>query len=234
MRLRAQAFRTAIAGSIMLLTGVQATAAAISITNPDFEDLVLGCLAGPSCFALGQIPGWAVSTINQTATFRPSIGPGGIFPNGIPNGNNVAAVGNQQGTGFITQTLSAVLLADTEYALSVAVGARADFPFSGYFIELLAGTNLLATSSALSPQAGQFLTDSFTFLSTGSTLGLGEALTIRLGSVRTGAQVDFDAVSLVANSRPQPVPEPSAPILVASALLAAFACSRRVTPRQDA
>ena len=112
MRLQVRAIQAFIAGSLLALTGSHAAAAAIAITNPDFEDLVLSCAPGPGCFVLGQIPGWTVSTVNQTGTFRPSTGIGGIFPGGIPNGNNVGATGNQQGTGFIVQTLTDVLMPD--------------------------------------------------------------------------------------------------------------------------
>lgn len=189
--------------AILLTTPAFATP--LIIVNPSFEDKVLACAPGFGCFIDGDIPGWSVSTIPQTATFKPSTTVGGTFPGGIPNGVNVAAVGNQTGTGAIWQTLSATLQPNTAYSLSAAVGRRADFPYSGYSMELNVGQNILMSSSSANPTLGHFAIDSFTFATSANTIGLGQPIVIRLRSLVSGAQVDFDSITLNA----VPIPEPS-------------------------
>lgn len=143
--LRALTFLVAAASS-------PAFALSLAVTNPSFEARVLTCAAGSNCFILGDIPGWAVSTVPQTETFKPSTGSGGIYPSDVPDRFNVAAVGNQNGAGSISQVLADVLAAQT----------------------------LLASASGPTPEAGSFLFDSLTFQSTASTPGIGQPLSIRL------------------------------------------------------
>lgn len=193
-----------------IVVATPALAVPLTIVNPSFEDRVLACAPGFGCFIDGDIPGWSVSTIPQTATFKPSTNATGIFPGGIPNGVNVAAVGNQTGTGAIWQTLGAILQPNTAYSLSAAIGRRADFPYSGYSMELNAGQTILMSSSSANPALGHFSIDSFTFVTTTNTIGLGQPIVIRLKSLVSGAQVDFDSITLNA----APIPEPSTSLLM--------------------
>lgn len=140
-----------------IVSTTPALAAQLTIANPSFEDKVLACSPGFGCFIDGDIPGWSVSTIPQTATFKPSTTVGGTFPGGIPNGVNVAAVGNQTGTGAIWQTLSATLQPNTAYSLSAAIGRRADFPYSGYSMELNVGQNVLMSKSGARSLRNRFI-----------------------------------------------------------------------------
>jgi len=96
--------------------------------------------------------------VPSTATFKPSTGAegGGEFV-GIPNGVNVAAIGNEIGGANIFQALTATVSANTLYTLKVSVGARADFPFSEYTIDLEAGGTVLAADSSLDPSPGTFV-----------------------------------------------------------------------------
>jgi hypothetical protein len=221
-------------GRLFLLVSAAAIAApalatSLTIVNPSFEGEVLTCAPGFFCFVDGIIPGWSVSSIPQTATFKPSIGAGGEFPGGIPDGVNVAAVGNQTATGAISQTLSVNLQANTVYTLSAAVGNRADFPYSGYSMELDAGSNVLMSSSAVNPAPGKFLADSFSFTTTASTVGLGQPIVIRFSSLVSDAQVDFDTVALTAVPVAAPVPEPGtyAMMLAGMGVLAVCALRRK-------
>ena len=72
-----------------------------------------------------------------------------------------------------------------------------------YTVSLLAGTNVLASTSGTGPE-GSFATFSVTFNSNGSSF-LGQSLEIVL---LTRAQTAFDAIALTGQSS---VPEPSAP-----------------------
>lgn len=219
--------------SLPLALATTAMAAPVLITNADFEDLGLACAAGPGCFALGSIPGWALTNAEHLATFKPSVGPAGTFPGGIPDGSsNVAAIGDMVTTASIFQLLSAVLLPDMVYTLSVDVGHRSDVPFSGYSIELDAGSMALVSSSALSPAAGAFLTDTLTFTTTSTTAGLGSVLGIRLSSANAGGQVGFDHVRLETSPVVIAVPEPAS-LALALCGLGASIRARRIHAGRD-
>jgi hypothetical protein len=176
-------------------------AGSITVLNPGFESLVLAGPGGPGNFAFGNIPSWNVT--GQTATFKP--GPT-EFPGGVPEGVNVAAVGNGGGISAISQTLAATLQANMTYTLTVDVGQRLDFPLNGYTIQLMAGAVTLASDSSLAPAPGTFLSDTISYNSGSSPAQLGQNLTIQLSAPASG-QVDFDAVTLDAS--PAATPEPA-------------------------
>lgn len=208
--------------SLSLGSAGNAFASPITVNNFSFENLVLPCAPGPNCFTLGDIPGWTVSSIPSTATFKPSTGLGGEFSS-IPDGVNVAGVGNAMGGANIFQALSATVQPNTLYTLDVSVGHRADFPFSQYTIDLEAGGTVLASDSSLSPASGSFLTDVITFSSGPTPTTLGEQLGIRLSATGlsitdAAAQADFDLVLLDA-SPTSPIPEPNTLAILAASCL---------------
>ncbi|NOX57865.1 MAG: hypothetical protein GXP29_03290, partial [Planctomycetes bacterium] len=142
----------------------------IAITNSSFEVPILAdsvISAGP-----GVIGGWSfVATPNTfLGIFNP---PSGSYPqaggNGTPigaDGANVAFLFNDGGPAesvSATQVLSANLLSDMEYTLTVAIGKfLPDQPYSfstfgGYRIELLAGGTVIAVDSdTIDPDVGEF------------------------------------------------------------------------------
>jgi hypothetical protein len=188
-------------------TALSAFAASISVVNPSFEADPQSC-AG--CFTLNLATGW--SATGQSSTFQPSAGSFASVPNGI----NVGAAGSANGSGDFFQTLSAVLQANTAYALTVEVGQRLDFPFGGYVVELLAGSVVLASDSSLSPARGAFLLSTVVYNSGSSPAQLGQALAIHLTGKGPG-QADFDSVALDAVTGAG-VPEPASPMLVFAAI----------------
>src|ERR1039457_1538434 len=167
---------------------------AISITNAGFESDVLNC-AGSNCFNPFVIPGWTLT--GDGSTFKPSTGPGGQFPGGIPEGSNVAALGDAASAAVIIQDLGFAPLANTTYTLTVWVGQRTDAPLIAYAAELLVGMTSVASDNTLRPAAGTFALDTVTYKS-GSSPGTGH-LFIRL-SGGGGGQADFDKVALSASS----------------------------------
>jgi Concanavalin A-like lectin/glucanases superfamily/HpiC1 cyclase/MBG domain/Bacterial Ig-like domain/Cep192 domain 4/WD40-like Beta Propeller Repeat len=167
-------------------------AGTIPITNAGFEADVLNCQAGPNCYDLGNLPGWSGGT-----TFKPSTGPGGEFPSGIPEGVNVAAVGCCQPNPDAIQDLGFAPAPNTTYTLTVSVGQRADSPLTGYVVELLVGSESVAAATSPIPAPGSFVTSTVTYTS-GSSTGT-DHLMVHLGYI-PGEQVDFDNVKLVAAS----------------------------------
>ena len=166
-----------------------AHAAAIAVLNPSFEATVLAVNTN----SVG-IPGWVNSS---GGILLPLIGPTGQFSNPIPDGVNTAWLNG----GSATQTLNAVLTANTSYTLQVAVGDRRDGVFPGYSVALMAGTTVLASESALHPDDG-FLDSVISYSATAASPGLGQPLVIRLTA--NGTQVNFDNVRLDATAVPEP------------------------------
>jgi hypothetical protein len=164
----------------------------IPLLNPGFEDDSLTC--GSQCSHPG-ITAWLCGPV--TEVFAPSTVQ---FPNGIPGGVNVAALGFAIGTGSILQVTPAVVRANKTYTLRLSVGARADYAFTGYIAALMAGNVILAYDRSLSPVAGTFLKDVIVYKSGPTPAQLGQPLTIFIKSLGTG-QVDIDNVSLTVTAQ---------------------------------
>jgi hypothetical protein len=229
--------RVLLSVSLLVIVGlIGATSAApIVVNNPSFESPVLTCAAGPLCFsALGDIPDWATS--GRTSTFKPSTGARGEFIFGIPDGVNVAAIGDRNGGGSIFQALPLTVQANTNYVLRVFVGASADIlPFSQYTVALEAGgTVLFSDNSNLHPGPGSFFEDSNVPFSTGPTPAtLGQQLGIRLSATGPtdegfAAQAVFDDVTFSAIPITN-IPEPGTLFLLTTSCigLLGYRCVRR-------
>lgn len=166
-----------------------------------------------------HISDWTLSGSHDQGTFIPTI-PGKLYKTSLPDGSHMA----YSNGGTISQTLSATLTANVVYTLQVYVGDRLDSNFPGYAVELYAGSNLLSVENSLTPTRGQWLLSSQTYNATGSSPGLGEALTIKLvGNYVAGEQVNFDYVTLDASS----VPLPSTVLLLGSGMVGLLALRRR-------
>src|SRR5580698_4999505 len=169
----------ALAAMALCTASAQQSPVSIPILNPGFEDDVLAC--APAQCNYGPITGWISGP--WTSVFKPSTAQ---FPGGIPGGVNVAAIGNEYSTGSILQTLGPAVQANTTYVLKVGVGARADFPFTGYVAALLAGNVTLAAGNKATPVAGTFVTEVVVYQSGANPPQLGQALQIFVKSVGTG------------------------------------------------
>ena len=170
----------------------------VVIANAGFEQVMLPCAPGASCSSPFNVDTWAGTGI--FATLKPSTGPGEIFSNGVPEGVNVAVLGNDSGNGVLVQTLVATLQPNTIYKLTFSVGSRADYLFTGYSVELLAGSTTLALDSSLSTASGTFVTGRIVYSSTpANPVLLGQPLGIRLTGNAKG-QAAFDRISLEAST----------------------------------
>jgi hypothetical protein len=205
-----------------------AAASPITINNPSFETPALTCTPGPACYSLNVFDSWTVAS-GQTGTFRPSVGPGQEFT-ALPNGLQVAAIGNEIAGGAIYQDLSATLAADTTYTLTFWVGRRSDFPFdSGYAVSLMANGSTLASATGASPAAGSFVQQTLSFATGASPAQLGQTLRIDVSAPFESAQADFDLFALDA-SPSTTVPEPSTfALLIIGLGIVACACRLRTT-----
>jgi hypothetical protein len=178
---------------VPLVTSVFAQKAVhIPILNSQFNEDALACSTpGSNCFAYG-ITGWLAGPetgVSLESTIQ--------FPSVPPEGLYVAYLGYPPSTGSISQMLGVPLQANTTYILTVRVGARADFPFTGYFAALGAGNTTLASSNSATPLGGKFVDDVIVYNSGANPPQLGQSLQIVIKSLGTG-QVSIANVSLTA------------------------------------
>jgi hypothetical protein len=213
---------------------INANAAMVLITNPSFEAPVTGAGTFSGTTTTGPM-GWTVYNTGNTNNdrFFGVWNPTGTntFLNGdAPDGVNVGVVFLQNTTNIaeagLRQTLSDTLQLNTTYTLTIEVGNFADdnpsdsFDFDGfpgYRIDLMAGSNILASdNNTLTPAEGIFETSNLSFTTGSSHADAGQALAIRLVNLNgTGTEVNFDDVRLDAS----PVPEPSTAILGAIGMI---------------
>jgi hypothetical protein len=197
----------------------KADAALLNIANAGFEDPVLA--SGE--FTQNILPGWNAYDPNGVysgnsgyGVFNPTST--GAYLGGVPEGNNdayVYVVDNS--VAGISQTLSDVLTANTQYTLTVDVGNPAPYTgypelagFPGHAVQLLAGGNVIAQEASQIISQGTFATSTLTYTATAGDALLGQPLEIRLLNTvgNTGVEVDFDNVRLEAISATT-VPEPT-------------------------
>ena len=140
--------------------------------------------------AIPGISGWLVGPQTNTVKFGTQ-----QYPIAPAAGIHLAALGNSNATGSILQTLGATVQANTTYTLKVTIGARADYPFTGYEAALLAGNVTVAIGNKATPVGGSFATEELTYSSGATPPQLGQPLQIFVKSIGTG-QVDVAAVVL--------------------------------------
>jgi hypothetical protein len=185
----------------------------IAIDNAGFE---MPTTAPGGLNISGPPPGWSLfdpdGIINGMENSVGVLNPMGtpLFPNGAPEGSNVALVflWQTQGTPVgLTQVLGDSLVAGATYTLGVdvgniAVGSAAPYDlagFPGYRVELRAGDAVLASDQdGVSPAEGAFerITISYT-AAAGDPVG--QPLEIRLVNLSrpdSGIEVNFDDVQL--------------------------------------
>jgi hypothetical protein len=93
----------------------------------------------------------------------------------------------EEGTfGSIFQTLGATVQANTTYRLKIEVGARVDFPFTGYRAALLAGNVELVEGHSATPTGGTFVIDTVVYHSGANPPQLGQPLQIFIKSTGLG------------------------------------------------
>jgi len=140
--------RMTLASTVLMavVLPVVASAAAVAVTNPGFEDLYLGSNLPPqyggdvptgsfptgpapagwtAYYASGATPAMFIGVLNPGTTADHAPNPP-CFPDGAPEGDNVVllyADGDAGGGEYgVVQTLGATLQAQTAYTLSVRVG----------------------------------------------------------------------------------------------------------------
>lgn len=169
----------------------ETTTISIPILNPALDMDVLTCSPGYSCYQAG-ITGWVIgpNTGSQKCSTTQ-------YPNAPAGGLTVAAIGNTGSTGSMLQTLGATVQPNTTYILTLAVGARADYPFTGYLASLLAGNVTLASGNRSTPVGGTFVPEVVSYSSGANPPQLGQPLQILITSLGDG-QVDIRNVALTA------------------------------------
>jgi hypothetical protein len=173
----------------LLTPPAEAQTVPIPILNPKFDLDVLTGSPGASQYGLS---GWITGP--QTGVFKASTGQ---YPNAPPTGLYCALIGGSPSNGSILQTLGATVQANTTYILTVEVGARADYVFTGYEASLLAGNVTLASGHKATPVGGTFVAEVVLYQSGANPAQLGQPLQILITSTGDG-QVDIQSVALTA------------------------------------
>lgn len=195
-------------------------ASLIPITNAGFEDVTT------STVILGSTTGWTLTGAGG-GIWNINVSPYGYWNVGAPEGNQIGALSVAPWPGGLaefSQTLSAPLVNNTLYTLTGQVGDPLALPAT-YIVELLAGSNVLASTSSTAP-LGSFTSFSVVFNSTGSTF-VGQNLGIRLSSLT--AQTGFDNLVLDGS----PVPLPPSLLLIATGVLGMAGYGWRRTGRRS-
>jgi len=187
--MRLQTFLIPVAALIAIASASAQVPVSIAIVNPLFVEDQLACSPGNNC-ASSFITGWQVGP--SSGVFKTSTSQFRIAP---PQGLYVAFLGGSSVTGSILQTLGRTVQANVTYTLKVTVGARADYPFTGYEAVLLAGNVVVAAGNKATPVGGGFATEVLTYGSGATPAQLGKPLQIFVKSLGTG-QVDVAAVTL--------------------------------------
>jgi hypothetical protein len=177
---------------LVLAVSAKAQEVQIPILNPKFETDVLTCSPGSNCNQYG-ITGW--TTGPGTGVFKASTTQ---YPGIAPStGLYLATIGNSSISGSIFQTLGATVQANTTYVLTVEVGARADYVFTGYVASLMAGNVVLASGHRATPVGGTLVTEVVAYESGATPAQLGQPLQILITSTGDG-QVNIAGVGLTA------------------------------------
>jgi hypothetical protein len=181
-------------------SGCGGTTDPVTVLNPSFEAVSLSEQG-----YVYSIPDWA-SVGTNGGTFRPS---SAQIVSGAYDGSNVA-FSAWSGSGDrepISQTLATNVLANTTYCLSAKIGQRLDHPFGSASLQLVAGGEVLASSSPILPPPGDWVNANATFTVPTAHARVGEPLEIRLvGTVTGNEQVLFDDVRLFSAPAPAAVP----------------------------
>ena len=134
----------------------------------------------------------------------------------IPDGNYIGHLTN----GSIFQDTGWLVQASNIFTLTVDIGNRLDYAFTGnYGVELLAGSNVIASSYSVIPGVGQFSTLSMDYIAMAGDINIGSTLGIRIFS-DGGQQLNFDNIRLSndpysnGGQPAAPVPEPGTMVLL--------------------
>lgn len=163
----------------------------IPLLNTTFDLDQLQCSPSGNCATYG-ISGWLSGP--ETSLLKAS---SSQFKGVNAEGLYVAALANTSGTGSILQTLGDTLQANTTYILKVKIGARSDYPFTGYSAGLVAGNVTVASGDSATPVGGAFVIEEITYNSGATPAQLGKPLQVFVKSLGTG-QADVAAVILTA------------------------------------
>ncbi len=140
------------AGSLVFqsqISGVNGAATAVTVNNASFEADALTdgqwITATPS--------GWNHTGGGGVVVWNPGGSGTSAFEDGVKHGDNVV---NLKG-GELSQTLETTFSTDQFYRLSVDIGNRYhDAGMGNYEVRLMAGDEVIGTSSAVNPAEGQF------------------------------------------------------------------------------
>ena len=229
-------------GGLAFLAAGLAHASSISVSNQGFETLPAGGLT----FTAGCPPGcsysYAAAITDWTETALGSNVFGQIQPGNLPNSmytsmpsGDVPTAAFIAGSGELSQTLGATIVAGMTYTLQVDIGIPLTVGGTSDTIELLAGNSpasLVIASGSASPTAGTWATATATYVSPLGDPNAGQALTIALVSSNgvIDVRTDYDNVRVSQDVTGSAAPEPSGAgyaVLLSAGLVIILVLKRR-------
>jgi len=190
---------------LVAVTGAPSLAWPITIANSSFEADTLE--TGGWTYG---VPGWIVT---EGGAWNPDTG---HYPEGAPDGANVAWIVNAS----LSQTLSDTVQANYHYTLEAYVGKLSTEPVH-YYVELVAaesGAVLAAATGDVTQQTFSLVKASYT----ATNQHIGEHLQVVIRNTES-IETDFDNVTLTSSA----APVPSTLLLLGSSLLGLAGYMRR-------
>ncbi len=179
--------RAVVLAALVCAANTTSAGTPVAVVNPGFESPVVAlCAFGP------PITGWTIQ--GDAGVWRPGAGMClNSYPNGPPEGQQIAYTNG----GPVTQMLTTTLAASTQYTLQVKVGRRLDCcQQTTYQVQLWAGNSMLFEDPGLLTLIpGGWRTSRVMFSAAPNHPAIGQALQIRLIRGPSG-QGNFDAVQL--------------------------------------
>lgn len=181
---------------------------AVTLFTDSFESPVL---TSDDTFTSGNMPNWTKTGgagnfgVERLATSH--------FNNPYPRATDGQQVAYSNGGGqTFTQSMSFTLQANTQYTLSLDIGDRNDTNFTGYVLQLFAGSTQLAIDNNSVPVPdGGWATSTITYTSSASDPLVGQTVKIQFQSLgivsqtgEAGAQTVYDNLKLTAIAVPEP------------------------------
>lgn len=189
MKFNQLAALTSVAAA-MLFAG-QASATTISVPNYSFEMPSTGSYTVDNITDWGGYPASGQWGVQLSTTAQ--------YPGGVPDGSQFAYT-NNSGIYLSDAAFSAAnLLQVGTYVLTVDVGSRLDFAFTGNAdVRLFAGATEVADTLASAPTAGTFELATVTYVVAAGNPYIGDSLGIELDGQAAGGsgQVNWDLVTL--------------------------------------